>query len=135
MAVASFHLCFRPYETLLSPIALIGYDITGMSCSLIAIILYTVLFYTDLENPLLENKPTGSPELAFVYGNNGYSVESSSLGYSFYLIVVSLATYLIGILLASFSEKNMIDKLRNMFCPKKQKAYQEEKENEDIIMF
>nr|XP_039270872.1 uncharacterized protein LOC120345479 [Styela clava] len=127
MGVASFNICSNPYEHYLTPIAMLIYNAVGLVLSLVAVILYTVLLYGDLQDPLVAEYP-GSPATGNIY-QSVYGVENSYFGFSFFLVVVAIITQLIGILLAAMSERSVV-----VNCFKKKEEPNNNK-GQDVMMF
>lgn len=117
MAVAGFNICENPYQTYCTAFGLAVYNVVGLVCSLLAVILYVVLLYTDLRKPIKKEVPPDTDDtcakpggpgtgLSNVFIDEGYEVLSEGyFGYSFFLVMCSIFIYCIGIGLSIHAQK------------------------------
>lgn len=128
MAIAALNICQDPYETCYTTVGILAYTVAACSCCLLSVLVYVGLFYVQLTNPILYTRASGAE--INVYGDQGYVVESAYFGYSFFLLVVAVITYLLGIVIVLASEKDVGAKIKKSCC-----MQQEQTQNKDFMMF
>lgn len=143
MSIAAFNICENPYQTFLSAFGLLIYNVIGLCCSLLAVVLYVALLYTDLQEPLNAVRPpdpektpcvydAGAPST--IYKDQEYEVkEPGYFGFSFFLVMTSIFTYGFGVALSILAEKKPMEKIKNTFNQKNEEAVNQQ--FQDTMMF
>uniref|UniRef100_H2YSY7 Uncharacterized protein n=1 Tax=Ciona savignyi TaxID=51511 RepID=H2YSY7_CIOSA len=132
--ISAYNLFSKPYETFAGPIGLMSYFSSGLVFSLVAVIIYTIMFYTDLNDSLPEKT---SSDKDITYSKENCETLSSQLGYSFYLMVGAIGPFLIGNIVVFTAGKGLKKKIKSKLCPGKfdEPDPSDTKETFDNMMF